>query len=153
MKSYQMVFGLLFLVIVLSSVLWGGLPLGYYFDAPSALIVFFGGFFASIFSHGFGGIIEAYRTAIRGGDEIDEQILIRSRAVFVGLHRNFMFLGLFGIVIGSISLLGFFSNINEGGLASGTATMLISLFYGFIGSLLLVFPFLSRIESMMPKAG
>lgn len=150
MKANQWVFGALAAVLLLGSVWVTGIGVLYYIDIPSAVIVFLGGYLITLMSHGPSGIAEAYRTA-SGGQGADAAAIGRSRAVLRGLGRNFIYLGIFGIIMGLIAVLSIFDPPET--FAQGLATLIITSLYAVMGNLVLVNPFLHRLDAMAGEAG
>lgn len=163
MKLNQWIFGVLALVLLLGSVWITGIGVMFYIDIPSAIIVYLGGYLISLMSHGPAGIAEAYRTAAGGSSDghssgdggsgggrkqirANGPAIARSRAVLKGLGRNFIFLGFFGMIMGLIAVLSIFDPPDT--FAQGLATLIITSLYAVLGNLVLVNPFLHRLDAM-----
>jgi flagellar motor component MotA len=136
----------LLLSLVLGSFLIPGIGILYYIDIPSAIIVLLGGYLVALMSHGPSGIAEAYRTATRGGVTADAKVIGRSRAVLRGLGRNFIYLSILGMIMGLIAVLSLFDPPDT--FAQGLATLIITPLYAMMGNILLVNPFLHRLDAM-----
>ncbi len=151
MKANQWIFGLLVLILLPGSIWVTGIGVLYYIDIPSAIVVFLGGYLIALTSHGASGIAEAYRTASGRMAAADAPAIGRSRAVLRGLGRNFIFLGIFGIIMGLIAVLSIFDPPET--FARGLATLIITALYAVMGNLLLVNPFLHRLDAMEGELG
>lgn len=144
MKISQWIFGIIFLALIPVTVWITGIGWLYFVDIPSFLIVFIGGYLLSLMSHGARGVASAYRMAGRDRPEDDPADMAGGIAVFRGLKSNFLFASFFGAIMGLIAVLTVFEQPER--MAQGLATLIITLLYAVVAILILVHPFLHRLE-------
>jgi flagellar motor component MotA len=66
--------------------------------------------------------------------------------VLRGLGRNFIYLSILGMIMGLIAVLSLFDPPDT--FAQGLATLIITPLYAMMGNILLVNPFLHRLDAM-----
>ncbi len=146
MKVSQWIFGALVVALVFGTVWVTGVGIAYYIDIPSAIIIFVGGYCISLMSHGAAGLSQGYRlgagkklTSISSGE------IARAASVLRGLGRNFIYLAIFGMLMGLIAILTHLAPSEQ--MAKGLATLIIVSLYASAGNFLLVLPFRHRLEA------
>ena len=100
-------------------------------------------------SHGVQGVGDAYKTAFSASrDGMAAGRLKSARAVLSGLGKNFFLLGFGGSLMGFISMLTNYSS-DPNRMASGLATLLLTVFYAIIANALFSLPFVHRLDGMI----
>ncbi|ULQ60660.1 hypothetical protein K7I13_05140 [Brucepastera parasyntrophica] len=117
------------------------------FDIPSFLIVPVLPLLYMAGSFGFRGIGRAYKTAFAKNPE--KKDLVFSQAFFRGFSKVLWLFSAVGFVTGLIGIFSFLNDYEV--LGPNLAVAIITLFYGVLSNLLLVYPFLLSVSGRLSE--
>jgi flagellar motor component MotA len=144
MKKTAWIYGILALGIMFWAIYLGGAGILYFVDIPTMVIIPIAAFLLSFMSHGFEGVLLAYKTALFKKNQTSKEFIEKGIAVFKGLQRNFVFLSFAGVLTGVIAMLVVVTEVTS--FARGLAVAILSFYYAVLGILFLVLPFKNRLE-------
>lgn len=133
--------GLFALLGVPTAMVFGNVGFAVFIDLPSVVLVLIIVPGLGLFSHGFSGLAQAYRTAIGNGTREE---LARAEVVFKGLKQTLFHTGLFCMVLGLVSMLS--NTADTGSIVRGLAMTMLALLYALFLNLYCLQPFLVRVQ-------
>lgn len=133
------------LVIAFVVVLSGGAAnVEFLVDIPSLIVALVAPFLVALATHGPARVARAFSCPFEETRDASE--LAAARAFFHCFLRYLVAFTVFAVVTGTIMLLGFLAEDNAAMIGRNLGVALLSLFYGSVGSILFILPFLSEIE-------
>jgi len=143
MKKTAIIYRILGLGIVITTTFMGGVNILYYVDFGSLLFVLGLGFILSLVSHGAHDFFSAYRTAIIDSKTSDTASLKKALIIINGFGKNIMIGSILLTLTGLLAVLIARDDIEQ--IAAGTSLSFITIFYGLIFILLIVYPFTNHL--------
>jgi len=120
----------------------GGLT--YLVDVPSLIIALVAPFLAALATHGPARAFRSFSCPFEPDCASDE--LAKSRAFLLCFLRYLAAFTAFAVVTGTIMLLGYLAEDNLAMIGRNLAVALLAIFYGSVGAILFILPFLSEID-------
>ena len=128
-------------VVILSG---GSGGFAYLVDLPSLIVALVAPFVVALVTHGPSRTARAFLSPFDPESGADD--LAYARSFFACFLRYLVAFTVFAVVTGTIMLLGYLSEENLAMIGRNLAIALLALFYGSVGSILFVLPFLSEID-------
>ena len=118
-------------------------------DIPGLLVALVAPFLATLATHGPALSLRAFSCPFDPDAETDE--LASSRAFFTCFLRYVVAFTVFAVVTGTVMLLGYLAGNDTGMIGRNLAIALLALFYGSVGSILFILPFLAELDRRLSR--
>lgn len=129
-------------VVLLSGGGVGGLS--YLVDVPSLVVALVAPFLVALATHGPRRALRSFSRPFE--PECAREDLAASRSFLLCFMRYLIAFTAFAVVTGTIMLLGYLAEDNPAMIGKNLAIALLAIFYGSVGAILFVLPFLSEID-------
>lgn len=123
--------------------------IAYLVDLPSLIVALVAPFIVAMVTHGPSRAMRAFSSPFDPDSGSDE--LASARLFFICFLRYLVAFIVFAVVTGSIMLLGYLSEENLVMIGRNLAIALLALFYGSVGTILFILPFLSEIDRRIAR--
>lgn len=128
-------------VVVLSG---GAAHVEYLVDVPSLLVALVAPFLVALVTHGPARVARAFSCPFE--PDCGDGELVAARAFFSCFLRYLIAFTVFAVVTGTVMLLGYLAGNDTAMIGRNLAIALLALFYGSVGAILFILPFLSEID-------
>lgn len=118
--------------------------LAYLVDVPSLIVALVAPFIAALATHGPKLAFRSFSCPFASDSAREE--LAASRAFLLCFLRYLVAFTAFAVVTGTIMLLGYLAEDNLAMIGRNLAIALLAIFYGSVGAILFILPFLSEID-------